>query len=112
MMRSHVLDRQRHDELISLLNAHFNADWDSDYDSWQEAVDQWVRWGAPAARQVVVALNEVLPQLRTDADADRLLESIGFSGWSAERMGGSKLAWLQELRAEFISRLAREAEHG
>jgi hypothetical protein len=104
------LHADRHANLRTYFNAYLNADWELDYDSWPDAVDHLISGDPSPARHALSSLDEVLPTVRTEADAEALLASIGFMGWTPERMGDSKLAWLRELRRELASRLGQRVD--
>lgn len=90
-------------DLEHLMAAYFHQDWDDEYGTWTEAVDDFLARSPERAATIPAAISELLGAFPQDGDLDRRLGEIGCAHDPAE---GDR-AWLLAVRAHIAATLAR-----
>ena len=88
------------DDLAHLFGAYFYEDWDEyEYQSWQEAVDDFARRSPGRVSGAIAALQDLLEASLTDAELDDRVRAAGCTFVSEQ---GDR-AWLQLLLERLTS---------
>lgn len=94
--------RDRYPDLYQF-TGYFNEDWMEDAPTWEGLIDFYVeRTNAPERLRVLVELDQLLRDCRSDEETDQAVRELGFMYWPPPQ---TYREWLVEVRDRLASTL-------